>query len=76
MTLWKLLSHSQKEGIAVGLIFILVYRLGEAQLAKLASPFMLDNPRQGDWDLPLPTLALYTVLQGPLRLYLEASSAE
>ncbi len=36
-------SFFQKEGVIAALSFILLYRLGESQLLKLASPFMLDS---------------------------------
>ncbi len=32
----------QKKGIAIALVFMLVYRLGEALLAKMSTPFFLD----------------------------------
>lgn len=35
-------SYFQKKNIIVALLFILLYRFGEAQLVKLVSPFMLD----------------------------------
>jgi PAT family beta-lactamase induction signal transducer AmpG len=41
----------QKKGIVLSLAFILLYRLGEAQLAKLASPFLLDSPETGGLNL-------------------------
>ena len=41
----------QKKGIVLSLAFILLYRLGEAQLAKLASPFLLDTPEMGGLNL-------------------------
>lgn len=44
-------SFFKKEGIAVALIFLLVFRLGEAQLAKLASPFLLDEITKGGLEL-------------------------
>ena len=37
----------KKKQIGVILLFLLVYRLGESQLVKLASPFLLD-PREAD----------------------------
>jgi len=36
-----------KKGIWLSLAFILLYRLGESQLAKIASPFLLDNSAVG-----------------------------
>lgn len=40
-------SFFKKKGIGVALVFILVFRLGEAQLVKLASPFLLDEVSEG-----------------------------
>lgn len=37
----------RKKGIAASLAFLLLYRLGEAQLLKLAAPFLLDSAEQG-----------------------------
>ncbi len=37
----------QKDKIAIMLAFILIYRFGEAQLVKLATPFMLDAQEAG-----------------------------
>ncbi len=37
----------RKKNIRVALLFLLVYRLGESQLVKLASPFLLDS-READ----------------------------
>ena len=36
-------SFFKKKGIWISLAFILLYRLGEAQLTKIASPFLLDS---------------------------------
>ncbi len=40
-------SFFRKEGIGWILLFLLTYRLGEAQLLKMAAPFMLDSPDVG-----------------------------
>jgi PAT family beta-lactamase induction signal transducer AmpG len=40
-------SFFTKKGIGLAILFLLVFRLGEAQLAKLASPFLLDSLREG-----------------------------
>lgn len=37
----------KKEKIGLGITFLLVYRLGESQLVKLASPFLLDAKEVG-----------------------------
>ena len=44
-------SFFTKKGIIPALLFILTYRLGESQLVKLASPFLLDSPEQGGLGL-------------------------
>lgn len=44
-------SFFQKKGIGLAILFLLVFRLGEAQLAKLASPFLLDTPEKGGLGL-------------------------
>lgn len=40
-------SFFQKEHAAVAILFMLLYRLPEAQLAKLSIPFLLDSAEQG-----------------------------
>lgn len=40
-------SFFKKPGIGIALSFILSYRLGESQLVKMASPFLLDSPDKG-----------------------------
>lgn len=42
-----IVSFFQKKGIGLAIVFLLVFRLGEAQLAKLASPFLLDDLSAG-----------------------------
>ncbi|WP_405415895.1 MFS transporter [Maribacter sp. Asnod1-A12] len=37
-------SFFKKPGIGIALAFILTYRLGESQLVKMTSPFLLDSP--------------------------------
>ncbi|WP_090324412.1 MFS transporter [Duganella sp. CF517] len=44
-------SFFQKPGIAAILGFLLLYRLGEAQLLKMAAPFLLDPRDQGGLGL-------------------------
>ena len=44
-------SFFSKKNIISALIFILVYRLAEAQLVKLASPFLLDSREAGGLEL-------------------------
>jgi PAT family beta-lactamase induction signal transducer AmpG len=40
-------SFFRKKGIIPALLFMLTYRLGESQLVKLASPFLLDGKEAG-----------------------------
>jgi PAT family beta-lactamase induction signal transducer AmpG len=40
-------SFFKKKGIVAGILFLLLYRLAEAQLVKLASPFLLDAQEVG-----------------------------
>jgi PAT family beta-lactamase induction signal transducer AmpG len=44
-------DYFTKKNIGIALAFILLYRLGESQLAKLASPFLLDAPAKGGLGL-------------------------
>ncbi|TCO08921.1 MFS transporter [Natronoflexus pectinivorans] len=44
-------SFFEKKGILAALLFLLLYRLGEAQLVKLASPFLLDPADAGGLGL-------------------------
>jgi PAT family beta-lactamase induction signal transducer AmpG len=44
-------SFFRKPGIGVVLAFLLLYRLGEAQLVKLAAPFLLDARAKGGLGL-------------------------
>ncbi|MEK6154950.1 MFS transporter [Flavobacteriaceae bacterium 3-367] len=40
-------SFFKKSGMGIALAFILFFRLGESQLVKMASPFLLDSPEVG-----------------------------
>ena len=44
-------SFFRKKNIGIALAFILLYRLGEAQLVKMASPFLLDDTAVGGLGL-------------------------
>lgn len=46
-----IVSFFKKKNIVVFLLFVLVYRLGEAQLTKLAAPFLLDERSVGGLGL-------------------------
>ena len=53
------ISFFKKKGIVLSLVFILIFRLGEAQLGKMASLFLLDKPEVG--GLGLSTLNVGTI---------------
>jgi len=64
------ISFFKKKGVATGLIFILVYRLGEAQLVKMASPFMLDDPAAGGLGLTTANIGFIYGTAGVIALTL------
>jgi MFS transporter, PAT family, beta-lactamase induction signal transducer AmpG len=52
------LAYFAKPGIGTALAFLLLYRLGEAQLVKLASPFLLDKTEVGGLALETATVGI------------------
>lgn len=58
----------QKKEIAVGLIFILLYRLGEAQLSKIASIFLIDERAAGGLGVDVDVTGLIYGTVGVLAL--------
>lgn len=66
-------SFFRKKGIGIILAFLLLYRLGESQLVKLASPFLLDAQdlgglglATGDVGLIYGTVGMIALLSGGL----------
>jgi PAT family beta-lactamase induction signal transducer AmpG len=56
---WQtILNYFDKPGILTALAFLLLYRLGEAQLVKLASPFLLDKAEVGGLALETATVGI------------------
>ncbi|MCR9011691.1 MFS transporter [Gabonibacter chumensis] len=53
------LSFFRKPGIVTALLFMLLFRLAESQLVKIASPFLLDKPEVG--GLGMSTLQVGTL---------------
>lgn len=51
-------SFFRKKELLLMLVFLLTYRLGEAQLAKLAIPFMLDGADKGGLALDTTTVGV------------------
>jgi len=60
----------RKPGIGTILAFLLLYRLGEAQLLKLAAPFLLDGPAAGGLGLTTQQVGLYYGTVGVVALTL------
>lgn len=52
------LSFFQKKQIGIALAFILMYRLGESQLVKMAAPFLLDDRTEGGLALTTSKVGL------------------
>jgi MFS transporter, PAT family, beta-lactamase induction signal transducer AmpG len=61
-------SFFKKEGIVLSIAFILIFRLGEAQLVKLASPFLLDNPEVGGLGLTTSNIGFIYGTAGMIAL--------
>lgn len=64
------LSYFDKPGIGTALGFLLLYRLGEAQLVKLAAPFMLDKAEVGGLALETGTVGIIYGTVGIIALTL------
>lgn len=52
------LSFFKKKNLGLMFFFILTYRLGESQLAKIASPFLLDTHEKGGLGLETATVGM------------------
>lgn len=60
----------RKPGIGVGLAYLLLYRLGEAQLVKLTTPFLLDRADAGGLGLGTAQVGLVYGTVGVVALTL------
>ncbi|PRY85472.1 MFS transporter [Mongoliibacter ruber] len=59
LTFWKVFeSFFGKKDIWIALTFVLLYRLGESQLVKMASPFLLDSREMGGLNLSTSEVGL------------------
>ena len=68
---WKTFkTFFQKKGIVLSLAFLLIYRLGESMLVKLASPFMLDPVEVGGLGLSTEQIGLAYGIVGVIALVL------
>lgn len=61
-------SFFKKKGIVLSIAFILIFRLGEAQLVKLASPFLLDDPGVGGLGLTTSNIGFVYGTAGMIAL--------
>ncbi len=52
------LSFFQKKDLGLMFFFLLTYRLGESQLAKITSPFLLDTADKGGLNLSTATVGM------------------
>lgn len=60
-----LVSFFNKPGVVPAIAFLLLYRLGEAQLAKIATPFLTDERSNGGLGM---TLTDYSLAYGTLGM--------
>ncbi len=63
-------SFFKKSNIGIALLFLLLFRLGEAQLVKMASPFLLDSVETGGLGLETSQVGLIYGTIGVLALTL------
>ena len=63
-------SFFQKKHIGLMFFFLLTYRLGESQLAKIASPFLLDHADKGGLELYTATVGMIYGTIGVIALLL------
>lgn len=63
-------SFFNKEGVGIILLFLLVYRLGESQLSKMATPFMLDDHSVGGLGLTTSNIGFVYGTAGIIALTL------
>lgn len=60
----------QKKNLGLMFFFLLTYRLGESQLAKIASPFLLDTTDKGGLGLSTATVGMIYGTIGVIALLL------
>ena len=61
-------SFFKKKNIIVSFLFLLLYRFGEAQLAKIAAPFLLDSTEVGGLGLPTESVGFIKGTIGVIAL--------
>lgn len=63
-------SFFKKKDLGLIFFFILTYRLGESQLVKIATPFLLDTSQAGGLGLPTATVGMVYGTIGVIALLL------
>lgn len=63
-------SFFKKKNPGLMFFFLLTYRLGESQLVKIASPFLLDSPEAGGLELSTATVGMIYGTIGVIALLL------
>ena len=63
-------SFFKKKNLGLMFFFLLTYRLGESQLVKIASPFLLDSPETGGLELSTATVGMIYGTIGVIALLL------
>ncbi|MEG0519086.1 MAG: MFS transporter [Bacteroidales bacterium] len=63
-------SFFKKKHLGLMFFFLLTYRLGESQLVKIASPFLLDGPQTGGLGLSTSTVGMIYGTIGVIALLL------
>lgn len=63
-------SFFKKKNPGLMFFFLLTYRLGESQLVKIASPFLLDSPETGGLELSTATVGMIYGTIGVIALLL------
>lgn len=63
-------SFFKKKHLGLMFFFLLTYRLGESQLVKIASPFLLDGPQTGGLGLSTSTVGMIYGTIGVVALLL------
>ena len=63
-------ARHRKKHLGLMFFFLLTYRLGESQLVKIASPFLLDKPAAGGLELSTTTVGMIYGTIGVVALLL------
>ena len=64
------ITFFQKEGVVPALLFMLLFRFPEAQLAKMSIPFLMDSLTEGGLGLTLEQIGVIQGTLGPIGLTL------